>query len=601
MSIFAFRIKKYVENGNHTKVVDPTTDKKWEKLKELNKKIPSTSTSTTTATEVCLRGVYERLKVDFVWTKDLEQFPIFTQREIIAHRNKSGKRKHQKEGKGDHSVAKTTLRGAHFKKERFVDADTIYCGFENNFCYVKGACKASKRAKTIYWISVAFHQESGSVLYANCQCPSGKSGYCNHIMAMLMELAEYSLLQLARIPEEVACTSRAREWGIPRSLTGRNTPILDVTVKKMKVDQFSTRVGIESTLYEARSANNRQNDNVAVKKLKNDLKDIDSHIGFACTIVPETETTKYVRTKFGMCPTGSVLSYQVSLTEDDFKVYCDLSAVKEISPEDEIAHYPAFPINDVDIFCDIQTSNMTREQVQLFETLKITDEGANLLEESTRDQAESELWRKQRRPRITASHVGDICIRKAQYENLAIRIYNPPPFSSFVQQKLKYGKMYEGIAREKYAKYLRNIARPVRVSESGLVINPNNHWLGCSPDGKVTDYMVDSPYGLCEVKCPHSKREEDLLVSCQQPSFFLYNHGGQPKLKESHPYYYQVQTQLALTGTEWADFVVYTQNSMVIQRISFDPNFWEQCIYKLRDFYVKYYLKIAAESFEDHA
>lgn len=112
-------------------------------------------------------------------------------------------------------------------------------------------------------------------------------------------------------------------------------------------------------MYEARSANNRQSDNVAVKKLKNDLKDIDPHIGFACTIVPETETTKYVRTKFGTCPTGSVLSYQASLTEDDFKVYCDLSAVKEISPEDEIALYPAFPVNDVDIYCDTQTNNMT--------------------------------------------------------------------------------------------------------------------------------------------------------------------------------------------------------------------------------------------------
>lgn len=79
LSIFAFRIKKVVDNGNHTKKFNQTTDKKWVKLKEL-KKIPSTSTTTTTEASLHLQGVYERLKVDFVWTKDLEQFPIFTQR-----------------------------------------------------------------------------------------------------------------------------------------------------------------------------------------------------------------------------------------------------------------------------------------------------------------------------------------------------------------------------------------------------------------------------------------------------------------------------------------------------------------------------------------
>lgn len=37
LSIFAFRIKKVVDNGNHTKKFNQTTDKKWVKLKELKK------------------------------------------------------------------------------------------------------------------------------------------------------------------------------------------------------------------------------------------------------------------------------------------------------------------------------------------------------------------------------------------------------------------------------------------------------------------------------------------------------------------------------------------------------------------------------------
>ena len=50
---------------------------------------------------------------------------------------------------------------------------------------------------------------------ADCSCPAGKSGYCNHVMALLLELADYSLRGLKKVPEEKACTSVARQWGIP--------------------------------------------------------------------------------------------------------------------------------------------------------------------------------------------------------------------------------------------------------------------------------------------------------------------------------------------------------------------------------------------------
>ena len=34
-------------------------------------------------------------------------------------------------------------------------------------------------------------------------------------MCLLLELARYSLEELDRVPEEAACTSMSREWGIP--------------------------------------------------------------------------------------------------------------------------------------------------------------------------------------------------------------------------------------------------------------------------------------------------------------------------------------------------------------------------------------------------
>ena len=52
-------------------------------------------------------------------------------------------------------------------------------------------------------------------LEAKCDCPAGNLGYCNHIMALLFELADYSLSELKTVPVEIACTSKSRQWDVP--------------------------------------------------------------------------------------------------------------------------------------------------------------------------------------------------------------------------------------------------------------------------------------------------------------------------------------------------------------------------------------------------
>ena len=46
-------------------------------------------------------------------------------------------------------------------------------------------------------------------------CPAGESGFCNHVMAILFQVADFSLHQVKDIPEEKACTSTSRQWGVP--------------------------------------------------------------------------------------------------------------------------------------------------------------------------------------------------------------------------------------------------------------------------------------------------------------------------------------------------------------------------------------------------
>lgn len=61
------------------------------------------------------------------------------------------------------------------------------------------------------------------------------------------------------------------------------------------------------------------------------------------------------------------------------------------------------------------------------------------------------------------------------------------------------------------------------------------------------------------------------------------------KLKEDHPYYAQVQGQMAVTGARWCDFIVYTSKGIYIQRILFDPVFWAGLKQKLLSYYFEHH------------
>ena len=63
----------------------------------------------------------------------------------------------------------------------------------------------------------------------SCSCPTGKSGYCNHVMALLLELADYSLSQFKSVPKKIACTNRLRQRGVPRE-TMQKAQVMETAV-----------------------------------------------------------------------------------------------------------------------------------------------------------------------------------------------------------------------------------------------------------------------------------------------------------------------------------------------------------------------------------
>lgn len=126
------------------------------------------------------------------------------------------------------------------------------------------------------------------------------------------------------------------------------------------------------------------------------------------------------------------------------------------------------------------------------------------------------------------------------------------------------------------------------IKDVGLVISEDHQFLAGSPDGIVTcDCHGDS---LIEIKCPFKHRYESVYTAAKDNvSFPLRLQENEFILPSSHPYFYQVQLQMFVTGIHSSYFVVFTSVDLVSVLVTFDEEFiqsklsfvrlfWEKCV-----------------------
>ena len=195
-------------------------------------------------------------------------------------------------------------RGRKLKIKRYITSDSIFTKCDKGIFYVKGLCKASMK-KEKRSVAVKLSTISSKVLDGSCSCPAGKSGYCNHVMALLLELADYSLSQFKSVPEEIACTSRLRQWGVPGE-TMQKAPVMETTVQK----QPSSK-GITSTLYDPRKVDDRAINWEKINLLKERLAERNNKTPFVTSVPPKCDGKKG-NTRYGMFQIGSPLSFHLN-------------------------------------------------------------------------------------------------------------------------------------------------------------------------------------------------------------------------------------------------------------------------------------------------
>lgn len=175
--------------------------------------------------------------------------------------------------------------------------------------------------------------------------------------------------------------------------------------------------------------------------------------------------------------------------------------------------------------------------------MSISETQANNIKVTTRLKSQDPKWHKIRQDRITASVAGDIIRRRKDPEPLVDRLKKT--------RKIVTSAMRHGLECEETAAlaYVQGMDEEVNIYPCGLVISPWSPWIAATPDRKVFCPSLNPPHGLLEIKCPVNPLADCVYLKRDENGYHL---------KDTHKYYYQMMTQMAVTGLEWCHFFVWT-------------------------------------------
>jgi len=148
------------------------------------------------------------------------------------------------------------------------------------------------------------------------------------------------------------------------------------------------------------------------------------------------------------------------------------------------------------------------------------------------------------------------------------------PFSS---KATTYGRQNEPIARGQYEELMG-----VKVHPTGLTVLNTHHYIGATADGIVKQTVI-------EIKCPYRAEtlSIDELISKGYEHVEKANVGYH--LKESSPYYSQIQGEMAIKGCHTCHFVLWTPQDFAIISVPFNQSYWTDTLLpKLKSFFDRF-------------
>jgi putative phage-type endonuclease len=151
----------------------------------------------------------------------------------------------------------------------------------------------------------------------------------------------------------------------------------------------------------------------------------------------------------------------------------------------------------------------------------------------------TEEWFSARCGKVTASRMADVVARtktgysasRANYmAELVCERLTGKPTEGFTNAAMQWGIDTEAAARDAYS-----VKTGELVTETGFVPHPRIAMSGASPDGLV------GANACLEIKCPQTASHIEYLMNREPPQ----------------KYFYQMQWQIACTGSQWCDWVSF--------------------------------------------
>ena len=155
-------------------------------------------------------------------------------------------------------------------------------------------------------------------------------------------------------------------------------------------------------------------------------------------------------------------------------------------------------------------------------------------------------------------------------------------YSVHIYFNYRWGIDHESTAIDQYLLKVKESHDGCQITKAGLFIDPDKPYIAATPDGIIHCDCCGT--GAVEVKCPFNYK--DSLPDSDEANFCMTKQDGNWMLKRDHVYYYQVQLQLHVCKFSYGDFVLWSQNGILTERIYIDTHFLESKMDIVRHFFV---------------
>ncbi|XP_077492150.1 uncharacterized protein LOC144103258 [Amblyomma americanum] len=221
---------------------------------------------------------------------------------------------------------------------------------------------------------------------------------------------------------------------------------------------------------------------------------------------------------------------------------------------------------------------------KLAQNITVETQLARLIEECTREQAKCTKWFAFRTGRITASNAKAVCRTSLSDPAMSLlRRICYPEATQFWSPQTAWGKEHEGSARDAYKAVSQDIHVNFICRDSGLQISTEQPFPAASPDGIINCTCCKE--GVLEIKCPFNGRDECARALATLKNSCITIVDGAVKLKEHHPYYYQVQMQMYVCKANYCNFVLWTLKDFIVIRVYKDAQFCDKMVKRCEEYF----------------